>query len=71
MHNITKNKHKTKQIRKNNLKSKSANHFQKKNLANITPKFKTNKNDKCFDYGEKNDKCFNKKALMIMGRKMN
>ncbi len=55
MHNITKNKHKTKQIRKNNLKSKSANHFQKKNLANITPKFKTNKNDKCF---------------MIMGRKM-
>ncbi len=60
MHNITKNKHKTKQIRKNNLKSKSANHFQKKNLANITPKFKTNKNDKCF----------NKKALMIMGRKM-
>ena len=47
--------------KKNNLKSKSANHFQKKNLANITPKFKTNENDKCF----------NKKALMIMGRKMN
>ncbi len=50
MHNITKNKHKTKQIKS----------FPEKNLANITPKFKTNKNDKCF----------NKKALMIMGRKM-
>ncbi len=58
--------------KKNNLKSKSANHFQKKIRKTLHQRLKQMKMISALikkHLWEKNDKCFNKKAPIIMGEK--